>query len=68
MSTSTLYMISTLYFCLVSMVRMVPALCRFDSPNSIWIYLAIEGFTESLAKELPLEWNIKASPLHRLPY
>ena len=23
--------------------------------------LAIEGFTESLSKELPLEWNIKAS-------
>jgi hypothetical protein len=32
---------------------------------SIWstnLYPAIEGFTESLSKELPLQWNINASP------
>jgi hypothetical protein len=29
--------------------------------------LAIDGFSESLSKELPLEWNIRASPTHRIP-
>ena len=27
---------------------------------------AIDGFSESLSKELPLEWNIKASAIHHI--
>ena len=28
--------------------------------------VAIDGFSESLSKELPLKWNIRASPTHQI--
>ena len=44
----------------VSMVSVLVVF--FFSPAWTCTYLATDGFSGSLSKELPLEWNIRASP------